>query len=786
MRNIFIFCCFIFSFAARAQPLSPLTVEKIMKDPGKLIGSVPSNLFWAEDSRSVFFSWNPDRNKSDSLYLYSLENKSTAKVPLSDLRNVPAAQGVYNRDRSLKLYARDGDIFLLSEEGRSVRKLTHTTEAERQPVFSLDEKKVIFQRGNNLFSISLDAGTGQAGLLTQHTDFREGRKKQDPKSSDQEKWLKQDQMALFEILRERRDQKDAGEKIEKAIRPLRPKEIYLEGKNLNTLLISPGLRYVTYVLSEPAKDARSAVVPSYVTESGFTENLPARTKVGAPPAAYEFWVYDTERDTSEKVSFSGLPGISDKPDYLKDYPALDSAWKNRKRDVYVSGPFYSESGKHAVIVIRSLDNKDRWIASLDFSDLSIKVLDRQRDEAWIGGPGIGYNQSAGTVGWIDDRHFYFQSEATGYSHLYSVNVETGEKRRLTEGDFEVQEVTLSADKKFFYLVTNEVHPGEKHFYKMPVEGGERRRLTTREGMHEVVLSPDEKKLAVRYSSGNSPWELFILENRAGASYEQVTRSLTDEFRSYPWRKAKIVTIKASDGRDIYARVYEPARSNGKAVIFVHGAGYLQNAHKGWSQYFREYMFHNLLADKGYTVLDMDFRASAGYGRDWRTGIYRHMGGKDLSDNVDGARWLTRRYKINPSRVGIYGGSYGGFITLMAQFTAPGVFAAGAALRPVTDWASYNHGYTSNILNEPRTDSLAYRRSSPIYHAEGLKGRLLICHGMIDVNVHFQDVVRLSQRLIELGKENWDLAVYPLEDHGFVESSSWTDEYRRILKLFEEM
>ena len=125
------------------------------------------------------------------------------------------------------------------------------------------------------------------------------------------------------------------------------------------------------------------------------------------------------------------------------------------------------------------------------------------------------------------------------------------------------------------------------------------------------------------------------------------------------------------------------------------------------------------------------------------------------------------------------------MTLMALFTTPDVFKAGAALRPVTDWAHYNHGYTSNILNEPFNDSLAYAKSSPINFANGLKNHLLICHGMVDVNVNFQDAVRLSQKLIELGKDNWEFAPYPVEDHGFVEPSSWTDEYKRILKLFEE-
>jgi dipeptidyl aminopeptidase/acylaminoacyl peptidase len=161
-----------------------------------------------------------------------------------------------------------------------------------------------------------------------------------------------------------------------------------------------------------------------------------------------------------------------------------------------------------------------------------------------------------------------------------------------------------------------------------------------------------------------------------------------------------------------------------------------------------------------------------------------MGGKDLNDEVDGAAWLVQNHGIDPKRIGLYGGSYGGFMTLMALFTAPDVFAAGAALRPVTDWAHYNQGYTSEILNIPQDDTLAYRQSSPIYFANGLKGALLICHGMVDENVHFQDAVRLVQRLIELKKDNWELAVFPVEDHGFKEPTSWMNEYKRILKLFE--
>ena len=185
------------------------------------------------------------------------------------------------------------------------------------------------------------------------------------------------------------------------------------------------------------------------------------------------------------------------------------------------------------------------------------------------------------------------------------------------------------------------------------------------------------------------------------------------------------------------------------------------------------------------MLDLDFRASAGYGRDWRTAVYRHMGGRDLQDYVDASRYVGTEHGIDPERVFIYGGSYGGFITLMALFNEPEHFGGGAALRAVTDWAHYNHPYTSNILNTPATDSLAYAQSSPIYFSEGLEDPLLIAHGMVDTNVQFQDVVRLAQRLIEQGKEDWEMAVYPVEGHGFTEPASWTDEYRRILELIRE-
>jgi dipeptidyl aminopeptidase/acylaminoacyl peptidase len=322
---------------------------------------------------------------------------------------------------------------------------------------------------------------------------------------------------------------------------------------------------------------------------------------------------------------------------------------------------------------------------------------------------------------------------------------------------------------------------------MDGEGGSLTRLTSAAGKHAAVVSPDDRWIADVHSYANKPPELYVQENRSGAEARKLTTSPAQEFSQYPWLDVPIVTFSARDGIKVPARLYKPAgfARGGPAVVFVHGSGYLQNVDRKWSTYYREYMFHHVLMERGYMVIDVDYRGSAGHGRDWRTAVYEHMGGKDLNDAVDAAKYLVADHGVNPRKIGIYGGSYGGFLTLMAMFTQPEVFAAGAALRPVTDWAMYNHGYTSDILNLPQTNPEAYRRSSPIYFAEGLKGALLICHGMVDTNVQFSDSVRLAQRLIELRKENWELAVYPVENHSFVQPASWADEYKRILALFEK-
>ncbi|SFB73201.1 Dipeptidyl aminopeptidase/acylaminoacyl peptidase [Zunongwangia mangrovi] len=779
--NIAILLLIAFSSITLQSQESDLSVEKIMQDP-KWMGTFPSRIQWGIESENIYFQYNLENDPDDSLYKIDLSNQSKIlKVSQQEKENMIPRYGDYNDKKTEMLFTENGKLFLYNIRKASKTELIDLGERIIDPQFMANESKISFILNDNAFIYDLDEGT-----ITKLTNINSGKKREgrDEKLSDKNQWIQDENLDLLEVVNERKEKSETSKSYRESVAQEEDYAFYAGDKQISGLSISPNGKYVSFNLIKRER-GENTDVPNYVDQSGYTKDLPARSKVGDDKTEVELALYNIEKDTVFMVSTAELEGIKDLPDYVKDYP--DKEWEEKVREVITSPAYFSENGEKAIVSIRSKDNKDRWIAQLDLENGSLTTIDRQRDEAWIAGPGLGWSFGGGTIGWLpDNKHIYFQSEATGYSHLYLLNVDNGDKKDLTPGEYEVFDPELSNNKKYWYLTTSAEGPDVRHFYKMPVMGGKMEKLTNMTGNNQVYLSPDEKYMAIYYSFSNKPWELY-LKKTGKAEAKQLTSGQSEAFASYDWRTPELIKFEAEDGAMVPARLYTPSEEtkNDAAVVFVHGAGYLQNVHQWWSSYFREYMFHNLLTDLGYTVIDIDYRGSAGYGRDWRTGIYRHMGGKDLSDQVDGVKYLVENHGINPEKIGIYGGSYGGFITLMAMFNEPDTFAAGAALRSVTDWAHYNHGYTSNILNEPVNDPIAYRRSSPIYFAEGLEGDLLIAHGMVDVNVHFQDVVRLSQRLIELGKDNWEMAVYPVEDHGFVEPSSWTDEYSRILKLFNE-
>jgi dipeptidyl aminopeptidase/acylaminoacyl peptidase len=750
--------------AAQAAPRGfDLSIANIMRGP-EHFGREPGNVAWSADGQWIYFQWNtPETAWDASTRPYRVRAVAGATPELvtdAQMDSVAPllAGGPVTRDGLRRAVSARGDIFLVDTRRATVRQVTQTAAIEGDVRFTADERSVLFSRDGNAFVLEL-----ATGFIRQLTDVRPGPAPRDSaRAAGQRGALERQQLELLEVIRDRAraDSLRRVERLAASARGLQP--TYLgAGERLAQLSVSPNLRTaVLLTASNPPGQPRIAQVPNYVTSSGFTEEINTRTKVG--DGNVRFRAYRLDLTTGKLSALHVIGGDSTKV----------------AAQVRFIG--WNDDGSAGLLSAGTPDFKWRYLTSVGETG-GVQVVDALRDSAWVGGP------CGGCMGWLPDGRAWFASEASGYAQLYAANRDGSGRVPLTQGAWEVTAAELSPDRKWFWLHTSEESPFVTHFYRMPATGGAREQLTRDHGGHRVVVSPDGKRIADVYSQANVPPELFVATLN-DAARARLTTSTSAAFRAGTWIKPAIVKFRASDGVDVPARIYKPqdvgAQPNGAAVIFVHGAGYLHNVHDYWSSYAREYMFNHLLASKGYLVLDIDYRASAGYGRDWRTAIYRWMGGRDLADHVDGSRWLQKEYGINPERIGLYGGSYGGFMTLMALFNAPKDFGAGAALRSVTDWSHYNHGYTGGILNLPQDDTLAYRRSSPIYFAEGLEDPLLMAHGMVDTNVHFQDIVRLTQRFIELGKTGWELAVYPVEDHGFTRPSSWTDEYTRIFDLFE--
>lgn len=771
--------------AARLQ----LTIDSIMRGP-ELVGWPPTAIRWSADSKHVYFDWRKPGEKEASTYVVARDGGEPRKLSDDEVRSAPPAGGRWDKAKRRVVFADAGDIVMI-DGGRRVQ-ITRTTGSESNPRWARHDTHVTYVRDGNLFIVPV-VGVAAAGtaLVTQLTDVAP--KRPDPKLTDSQKFIKEEEQKLIKYLREQAEQKKRTEEKDKKLKL--PAFELQDRQSASDLMLSPDDSHVFVVVAERPVGVKNTIVPNYVTEAGYTEDIPARSNVGDTQDRRLLAILNLKTGKTAWADASFAPPVGPDPSTSSGSPERrveGDAKPDRKaeREVRWSMPVVSADGKLTVAGVRSSDNKDRWFVTLDPESGKTKVIDLLHDEAWVREAGFG----GATIEFLpDNRRISFLSERDGWMHLYTLDVaaENAKPAQLTSGKWEVTSAELAGDGKKLYVTTNEAHPGERHLYTVPLDGGARTKITSMTGSNDATVSPDESTLALVHSYSTKPPEVFVMPNRPGEAAKQITTTPTSEWRAFNWIDPKVITFKARDGVDVYARLFTPEMIGARrdparpGVVFVHGAGYLQNAHRYWSSYFREYMFHNLLASRGYVVLDVDYRASSGYGRDWRTAIYRHMGGKDLEDIVDGAKYLAAKEQVDPRRIGVYGGSYGGFITLMAMFTTPDVFAAGAALRPVTDWAHYNHGYTSNILNVPQKDAEAYRKSSPIYFAEGLKGALLICHGMVDTNVHFQDSVRLAQRLIELRKERWELAAYPVENHGFTGETSWADEYKRILKLFED-
>lgn len=772
---------------------APLTLEQIMANPD-WIGPAVESPYWSADGQSIYYHLKRDGSSVRDLYRVNPDTGAPEKVSDKERAQIDDTP-IFNRQRDKAAFTRHDDVFVRDLKTGKLQQITRTAAHEKALQWSADGKAVQYKLEQDWYRHELASGTTSSVAVVQAKD--------NPHADDPDQ-LARKQLRLFKTLRDIKADKNAQRTREIELDAADSSRSGLQfwlGKSVkivDTQLSPDGSKMLVVTEAAAHKDGKHPVVNHYVTESGYSKAEDTRIYVGRKgPAPQSLWLLDLSAHAQHELSLDTLPGIHDDPlkalrdkqqkvlreaGHSEEAEAL-KAPETRAVRIADEGPAmleWSDDGKAVAVMFRAIDNKDRWIASVDLSRHTLVPQNRLHDTAWI-------NWNFNGFGFISRSHtLWYLSEQSGHSQLYSKSLD-GKARQLTSGAFEVSHPEISGYGQWFYLRTNQQAPYAYDVYRVPVKGGELERITAFQGMNGFELSPDGSRLAIVHSSAYIPPQLAVI-NVDGSGGRELTDTRKPAYKAIQWVEPEIVKVPSSHGDfPIYAKLYKSANFDANkphpAVLFVHGAGYLQDVTRGWSHYFREQMFNNLLTEEGYVVLSMDYRASEGYGRDWRTAIYRNMGHPELEDLLDGKAWLVKNYHADPKRVGIYGGSYGGFMTEMALLRGPGEFAAGAAVRPVSDWSDYNHEYTSNILNDPQIDPEAYLRSSPIEYAKNLSDPLLMCHGLIDNNVLPDDTIRLYQRFIELHKDNFWISLYPLERHGFQHADSWHDEYRRIHELF---
>jgi dipeptidyl aminopeptidase/acylaminoacyl peptidase len=519
---------------------------------------------------------------------------------------------------------------------------------------------------------------------------------------------------------------------------------------------SPDGKYLSYAVQ--TRPGRTMPLPIYSGQFVTATPFP-RSVAGDQLEEAQLYVIESSGDAPARLMDIGHNAI----------PARTAQW--------------SLDSKKLLLVTQTPNFKSQDVRVVDVVTAKSVVVFHQTDDRWIEIADSGWDQQSARL--------WFTSDQSGFQHLYVVNKDGSNLRQLTKGDWEVHNDTFSQSPKwigrYIYFSSTQKSPAERQFYRIDVDGdGRSEILSTREGLNIGWVSEDGEKSAFLEADSKNPLDLYV-------DGEQITKSPLPEFYHLPWADTRYLTYPSlKDHRPVAARLLLPSGYNPNdprqaprpAIVYIHGSGYATSVLKQWGSYQDlRYAFNNYLASRGYVILEMDYRGSTGYGREWRSGVYLNMAGPDLDDVLGGVEYLRRLKNIDMNKIGIWGWSYGGFMTAAAMFKAPAVFQAGAAFSGVYDWHNYNAGYTDERLTTPAENPEAYRRSSPINFSGQLQNHLLILHGIADNNVLFQDAAQLSEKLIHEGK-SFDESFYPEESHAYLRDESLKDAFGKAALLFD--
>lgn len=432
-------------------------------------------------------------------------------------------------------------------------------------------------------------------------------------------------------------------------------------------------------------------------------------------------------------------------------------FKYQPADLLISRVTWTTDSKK---VVYQAQNREQTFLDVNFADpkdgKSANVI-HETSKAWV-----AINEQPI---WLKDGSFIWASERNGWEHLYHYSIDGKLLRQITDGKWEVRSIEgVDEANGFIYFTATEHSPIATHGYRIKLDGSGLTRLTQTEGSHRIDLSPANNYFIDTWSDLNTPSQVRLYDS-SGKLVRVIAENKVAALGQYKLGNAELMQVKTRDGFVMEAMMIKPpdfdARKKYPVMSFTYSGPHAPQVRNGWGS--QTYMFHQLLAQKGYIIWVCDNRTASGKGMDATWPVYKNFGELELRDLEDGITWLKSQPYIDDSRIGIWGWSYGGFMTSYA-LTHSQSFKIGIAGGTVADWRDYDSIYTERYMGTPQNNPEGYRKSSPVQAAKNLHGKLLLIHGAIDDNVHMQNTIQFIYELQKAGKQ-FQLMLYPKSRHG---------------------
>lgn len=424
----------------------------------------------------------------------------------------------------------------------------------------------------------------------------------------------------------------------------------------------------------------------------------------------------------------------------------------------------------------------------DASSGKCETLLTEQDKYWIklSGGVFGPDTASNLHFLADGKRFLWSSERSGFRHLYLYDLAGKQITQLTRGDWQVDGIAkVDEQAQAVYFTSTQKSPIERQFYRVPLSGGEPVELTHEHGTHSVSMAPGGKHFLDTYSNVMTPPQQRLY-NADGSAVATLEENKVAELEGYHLQPEEFLTVPGADGTPLDAAMIKPAGFDPSrkypVIVMVYGGPDVQVVRDAWGG--STFLWNEMMAEKGFVIFMVDNRGSAGRGHNFETPIYHHFGKVELADQLAGVKWLSNQPYVDSTRVGIWGWSFGGYMTCMAMLRAADIFKAGFAGAPVTDWWRYDTIYTERYMGTPQENPEGYRDSSPVNFAAELKGKLLIAHATGDDNVHFANSVALQEKLVQAEKYA-EFLIYADRGHGISDSAGRIHVFNRVTQFFVE-